>query len=94
MRFTSRLRLMLKRQRNEATLCDPALREAGIQVLAESCPDEPAGTWDLLRTVLTEGLGSIDRRLKESGPIRPERFELVETNERLATLQQHGRFQR
>src|SRR3954454_3031545 len=46
-------RLMLKRQRNEATLGDPALQEAGIQMLAESCPDEPAGTWDLLRTVLT-----------------------------------------
>jgi hypothetical protein len=30
----------------------------------------------------------------ESGPIRPERFELVETNERLPALQQHGRFQR
>ncbi len=86
-------RLMLKRQRNEATLCDPALQEAGIQMLAESCPDEPAGTWDLLRTVLTEGLESIDLRLKESGPILPERFELVETNKRLATLQQDGRFQ-
>jgi len=87
-------RLMLKRQRNEATLCDPARREVGIQMLAESCPDEPGATWDLLRTVLKEGMGSIDRRLKESGPIQPERFKLVETNERLATLQQHGRFQR
>jgi Plasmid pRiA4b ORF-3-like protein len=87
-------RLMLKRQRNEPTLCNPALREAGIQMLAESCPDESAGTWDLLRTVLTEGLGSIDQKLDESGPIQPERFELAETNERLAALQQHGRFQR
>ena len=85
-------RLMLKRQSNEATLCDPALRKAGIQMLAESCPDEPGGTWDLLRSVLTEGLGSIDRRLKESGLLQPERFDLVETNERLAA--QHGRFQR
>ena len=63
-------------------------------MLAESCPDEPAGTWDRLRTVLTEGMESIDCRLKESGLIQPERFELVETNERLAALQQHGRFQR
>ncbi len=87
-------RLMLKRQRNETTLCDPALREAGIRMLAESCPDEPGSTWDVLRTVLTGGLGSIDRRLKESGPIEPEHFELLETNERLNALQQHGRFQR
>jgi len=63
-------------------------------MLAESCPDEPGATWDLLRTVLKEGMGSIDRRLKECGPIQPERFELVDINERLATVQQHGRFQR
>ena len=87
-------RLMLKRQTNEATLCDPGLREAGIQMLAESCPDEPRAIWDLLRTVLTEGLDSLDRRLKESGPILPERFDLMGTNERLAALGQHGRFQR
>jgi hypothetical protein len=43
---------MLKRQTREAALCNPALREAGIQVLAEACPQEPAGTWDLLRTTL------------------------------------------
>ncbi len=61
-------------------------------MLAESCPDEPGGTWDLLRTVLTEGLGSIDCRLKESGLLQPERFDLAETNKRLAA--QHGRFQR
>src|SRR3954447_769506 len=58
-------RLMLKRQRSEATLCDPSLREAGIQMLAEACPDQPAETWDLLRTALTEGLQNIDQRLQE-----------------------------
>jgi hypothetical protein len=46
----------------------------------------------VLRTALEEGLQSIDRRLKESGPIEPDRFNLVETNERLAELQQHLRF--
>jgi hypothetical protein len=39
-------------------------------------------------------LDSLDRRLKESGPIFRERFDVVETNERLAALQQQGRFQR
>jgi Plasmid pRiA4b ORF-3-like protein len=81
-------RLMLKRQTKEATLCDPALREAGMQLLAEACPEQPAGTWDVLRTTLEEGLRSIDRRLEESGPLEPDRFNLVETNERLAELQQ------
>jgi hypothetical protein len=87
-------RLMLKRQRSEATLCDPGLREAGVEMLANACPDEPAGTWNLLRTVLAEGLESLDRRLKESGPLKPERFDLADADERLAARQQHGRFQR
>jgi hypothetical protein len=80
-------RLMLKRQGRDATLCDPSLREAGIQMLAEACPEKGAGTWDLLRSALEEGLQSIDRRLEESGPLQPERFNLVESNERLAELQ-------
>jgi hypothetical protein len=87
-------RLLLKRQRSEATLCDPVLREAGVQMLAEACPEEPAETRDLLRTVLTEGLQSIDQRLQEAGPLQPERFDLAETNQRLTALPQHGRFQR
>jgi len=81
-------RLMLKRQRREAALCDPALRESGIQLLAKACPQEPAGTWDRLRTALKEGLQSIDRRLEQSGPLEPDRFNLAEANERLAELQQ------
>jgi hypothetical protein len=83
-------RLMLKRQRREAALCNPGLREAGIQLLAEACPEEPAGTWDLLRTTLKEGLRSIDRRLEESGPLEPERFNVTEANERLAALEQRS----
>jgi hypothetical protein len=82
---------MLKRQRSDATLCDPSWREARIQMLAEACPEEPAETWDLLRTALEEGSQSMDRRLEESGPLQPERFNLVESNERLAELQ-HRRF--
>ena len=60
-------------------------------MLAEACPEEPAETWDLLRTALEEGSQSMDRRLEESGPLQPERFNLVESNERLAELQ-HRRF--
>ena len=79
--------MMLKRQRSDVTLCDPSWRDAGIQLLAESCPRAPAETWDVLRSALEEGLQSIDRKLEESGPLQPERFNLVETNERLAELQ-------
>ena len=81
-------RMMLKRQRGEAALCDPNLREAAIEMLAEACPEEPAGTWDLLRTTLEKGQRSIDRRLEESGPLEPDRFHLAEANERLAELEQ------
>jgi len=83
-------RLMLKRQRREAALCNPSLREAGIQVLAEACPEEPAETWDLLRITLEEGLRSIDRRLEEFGPLEPERFNVAEANERLAALNERS----
>ena len=40
-------RLMLKRQREGAAMSDPVRLEAGIQMLAEACPDQPAGRWDL-----------------------------------------------
>jgi hypothetical protein len=41
-------RLMLKRR--EETRCPiPYGRRAGIQLLAEACPDQPADRWDLLR---------------------------------------------
>jgi tetratricopeptide (TPR) repeat protein len=55
--------------------------------------DELVGTWTLLRTVLAEGLDSVDRRLHECGSLQPERFDLGDTNERLAALQRQGRFQ-
>jgi hypothetical protein len=84
-------RLMMKRQREGAAMSDPLWLEAGIQIMAETCPDRPAGTWDLLRTVLKEGFESIDRRLKELGPVEPERFSLEETNARLNALAQTGR---
>ena len=72
-------------------MSDPLRLEAGIQMMAEACPDQPAGRWDLLRTVLKEGFESIDRRLNELGPVEPERFSLQETNARLNALAQTGR---
>jgi Plasmid pRiA4b ORF-3-like protein len=79
-------RLMLKRQREGAAMSDPVRLEAGIQMLADACPDQPAGIWDLLRTALGEGFQRVDRRLKELGPVHPDRFSLPEANARLAEL--------
>lgn len=86
-------RLMLKRQREGDAMSDPVRLQAGIQMMAEACPDQPAGTWDLLRTVLSEGFQSIDRRLTELGPVQPDRFSLQEANARLHELAQSRRFQ-
>lgn len=79
-------RWMLKRQKEGAAMNDPVMMETGIQVFAEACPDEPQKTWDLLRTSLAEGFRSIDRRLEESGPLHPERFNPQEANARLSEL--------
>ena len=62
-----------------------------ILMLAEACPDQPPQTWDLLRTAMDDGLRSIDLRLKESGPLEPERFSLQEANERLRIFTQQRR---
>ena len=69
---------MLKRQREGAAMSDPVLVEAGIEMLAEACPDEPARTRDMLRTALDEGFQSIDRKLQEpvpdaTGSVQPAR---------------------
>jgi hypothetical protein len=84
-------RLMLKRQADGTAMSDPLLLEAGIALFAEACPDQPPVTWDLLRSALGEGFQSLDRRLKECGPLQPDRFILSEANERLLELQQCGR---
>ena len=84
-------RLMLKRQREGAAMSDPVRLEAGIQLLAEACPDQSARTWELLHNVLGEGFQSIDRRLHELGPLQPDRFNLKEANPRLSELAQRWR---
>jgi hypothetical protein len=64
-------------------LCPPAEIESVIGMLAAAHPDQPASTWDVLRSALDEGCQSIDQRLEQSGPLAPERFSLREVNERL-----------
>jgi pRiA4b ORF-3-like protein len=86
-------RLMLKRQREGATMSNPVRLEAGIQMIAAACPDQPTETWDLLRTALSEGFESIDHRLKGLGPVEPDRFNLQETNTRLQAWAQSRGFQ-
>ena len=83
---------MMKRQGEGAAMSDPVRLEVGIQMMAEACPDQPAETWDLLRTVLSEGFQSIDQRLKELGPVQPDRFSMEEVNARLKELLQCRRF--
>lgn len=84
-------RLMLKRQREGTTVSDPALVEAMIQLLAAAHPDQPASAWNLLRDAVHQGWQSVDRRLKQYGPLDPGRFSLQEANQRLATLSQRER---
>src|ERR1039458_2587143 len=84
-------RLMLKRQNEDGAMLAPAMVESGILMLAESCPDQSPETWELLRTAMDDGLSSIDQRLKESGPLEPERFRLQEANERLRVFAQRRR---
>ena len=74
-------------------MSDPLRLEAGIQMMTEACPDQPTGTWDLLRSVLSKGFESIDGRLKELGPLEPERFSLQQTNARLNALARSRRVQ-
>ena len=77
-------RLMLKRQGEGAAMSDPVLVEAGVQMFAAACPDEPPRTWQILRSALEDGFRNIDRRLAESGELQPERFCVAESNARLS----------
>ena len=85
-------RLMLKRQREGSAMLEPVMVESGIRMLTKACPDQPAQTWDLLRTPVDDGLRSIDLRLKEFGPLQPNQFSLQEANERLNVWKRRRRF--
>jgi hypothetical protein len=36
---------MVKRQSEGAAMSDPLLLEAGIELFAEACPEQPSSTW-------------------------------------------------
>jgi hypothetical protein len=79
-------RLMLKRQQEGKSMCTPVQVEAVIEMISASDPDVPTSTWDLLRTVLDEGMTSIDKRLEQYGPLDPGCFSIKDANQRLAKL--------
>ena len=56
-------RLMLKRQQQGASVSDPALVEATIQLLSATHPEQPASTWNLLRDAVRQGWQNVERRL-------------------------------
>jgi hypothetical protein len=85
-------RLMLKRQEMGEKMFPPAEVETVIGMLTAAHPEGRASTWEVLREVIAKSGVSLDRRLKESGPLTPERFSLLEANERLAKLLQYRRF--
>jgi hypothetical protein len=85
-------RLMLKRQKQGEAMCTPVQMEAVIGMLSAADPEEPASTWQTLRQAANDGFQSIDRRLREYGPLDPERFSLQEANQRLAKRLERMRF--
>jgi len=85
-------RLMLKRQNEGESMGTPAQVEAVVAMLSGAHPDRPPGTWDILREVMDDGLRSIDQRLEQYGPLEPNRFSLIEANQRLAKLRERGRY--
>jgi Plasmid pRiA4b ORF-3-like protein len=84
--------LMLKREEMGEKMFPPAEVETMISMLTAARPDGPASTWELLRDVIAKSGASLDRRLEESGPLTPERFSLLEANERVAKLLRYRRF--
>ncbi|MDQ2835584.1 MAG: hypothetical protein M3Y50_17950, partial [Acidobacteriota bacterium] len=84
-------RLMLKRQEMGENMFPPAETEAVISMLTAAHPDGPASSWELLRDVVAKSGASLDQRLEESGTLTPERFSLLEANERLTKLLQYRR---
>jgi hypothetical protein len=85
-------RLMLKRQKEGDSMGTPAQVEAVIALLTAAHPDQPASSWDVLREVMDDGLGSINQRLERYGPLEPHRFSLKEVSQRLAKLAERGRY--
>ena len=85
-------RLMLRRQEQHAQMGSPTERAALAKLMADVYPDQPADTWEVLRSALAQGSQSLDRRFEQSGPLQPERFSLREANQRLEKLLEQRRF--
>ena len=85
-------RLMLKRQKEGESMGTPEQVEAVIALLTAAHTARPPSSWDILRDVMDDGLRSIDQRLEEYGPLQPNRFSLIEANQRLAKLAERGRY--
>jgi hypothetical protein len=85
-------RLLLKRQKEGESMCTPVQVEAMIALFSTADPDQPASSWELLRSALQDGFQSIDRRLQEYGPLDPHSFSLQDANQRLAKLLERGRW--
>lgn len=84
-------RLMLKRQQDGESMGTPAQVETLIALLTATHPETPASSWELLRTVMDEGIQSVDQRLEQYGPVEPHRFSVKEANHRLANLVERRR---
>ena len=83
---------MLRRQEQREQMCSPAEHDVMAKLMAEMYPDQPADTWEVLRSALADGHQSLDRRLERYGPLQPERFSLRETSQRLEKLLENRRF--
>lgn len=84
-------RLILKRQQDGESMGTPAQVETLIALLTTTHSDTSPSSWELLRTVMDDGLRSIDQRLQHYGPLEPHRFSVKEANQRLAQLVERGR---
>lgn len=84
-------RLMLARQDTGPAISDPDVISASIKTLAEVYRDESGMDWSRLEEAVNDGWKNVEARLERSGPLLPTRFNLNETNERLALWAQRRR---
>jgi hypothetical protein len=86
--------LMLRRQEDGAELSDPDAIASSIQLLSETYPDATTIDWQFLEQVVNEGWKNVEERLRRTGPLKPNRFSLKETNDRVELLMQRRRWWR
>ena len=83
---------MLRRQEQREQMGSPAERDAVAKLMADVYPDQPADTWEVLRSALAQGYKAWIGRLEQHGLLQPERFSLREANQRLEKLLEQRRF--